>query len=155
MTIHHDPYLTDDGIAVVPSQLGNVSREALEESVKLFAARIGELREAMYQMAGFVHDLRKVTQAATSAFAAPDSLPSPETRPPSGRMCGSREHQAPLTDDEIAKLRERTRIDAASHFHLVARDTITALLDEIEERRRIDARRLADAEQAFREELER
>lgn len=57
-----------------------------------------------------------------------------------------------LTDDEIAKLRERTRIDAASHFHLVARDTITALLDEIEERRRIDARRLADAEQAFREE---
>lgn len=59
-----------------------------------------------------------------------------------------------LTDDEIAKLRERTRIDAASHFHLVARDTITALLDEIEERRRIDARRLADAEQAFREECE-
>lgn len=48
-----------------------------------------------------------------------------------------------LTDDEIAKLRERTRIDAASHLHLVARDAITALLDEIEERRRIDARRLA------------
>lgn len=60
-----------------------------------------------------------------------------------------------LTDDEIAKLRERTRIDAASHLHLVARDAITALLDEIEERRRNDARRLADAEQAFREELER
>ena len=56
-----------------------------------------------------------------------------------------------LTDDEIAKLRERTRIDAASHLHLVARDTITAMLDEIEERRRIDARRLADAEQAFRD----
>lgn len=55
-----------------------------------------------------------------------------------------------LTDDEIAKLRERTRIDAASHLHLVARDAITALLDEIEERRRNDARRLADAEQAKR-----
>lgn len=32
----------------------------------------------------------------TNGPAAPDSLPSPETRPPSDRMCGSREHQEPL-----------------------------------------------------------
>ena len=34
-------------------------------------------------------------------------------------------------------------------------EKVARMLDEIEERRRIDARRLADAEQAFREELER
>jgi hypothetical protein len=33
-------------------------------------------------------------------------------------------------------------------------ESVERLLDEIEERRRIDARRLADAEQAFREECE-
>lgn len=107
MTIHHDPYLNDDGVAVVPSHLGNVSREALEDAVRTFAARIGELREAMHQMAGFVHDLRKPAKVAKSTSAAPDSLPSPETRSPSGRMCGSREHQAPLSPALIDVVRER------------------------------------------------
>lgn len=79
-----------------------------------------------------------------------------------------------LTDDNLAELR---------HLHAIATDRalsayrrgeaqaklsdlmtwngfdggdgiLPALLDEIEERRRIDARRLADAEQAFREECE-
>jgi hypothetical protein len=40
-------------------------------------------------------------RAATIQTAAPDSLPSPETRSPSGRMCGSREHRAPLSIDDV------------------------------------------------------
>ncbi len=56
-----------------------------------------------------------------------------------------------LTDDEIRTMRsdlwDRSTGPNLSH--------VERLLDEIEERRRIDARRLADAEQAFREELER
>jgi hypothetical protein len=61
-----------------------------------------------------------------------------------------------LTDDEIAKLRERmadyreARLDSVRVEEML----LAAMLDEIEERRRIDARRLADAEQAFREECE-
>lgn len=43
---------------------------------------------------------------------------------------------------------------AASWLHTIDRDTLAAMLDEIEESRRIDARRLADAEHAFREECE-
>jgi len=56
-----------------------------------------------------------------------------------------------LTDDEIRALRE----DVSGLLLTVAmRKAMLRLLDEIEERRRIDARRLADAEQAFREECE-
>jgi hypothetical protein len=79
-----------------------------------------------------------------------------------------------LTDDEIRALREMHAIATDRSLSAYKRmqaqakvsDLMTwngfdggdgilpALLDEIEERRRIDARRLADAEQAFREECE-
>ncbi len=55
-----------------------------------------------------------------------------------------------LTDDEIRRIRMQAGWGyVPSHFEL------QSICDEIEERRRIDARRLADAEQAFREECER
>lgn len=62
-----------------------------------------------------------------------------------------------LTDDEIAMLRERMAYyrEARLDYVKVGEMLLAAMLDEIEERRRIDARRLADAEQAFREELEK
>ena len=69
-----------------------------------------------------------------------------------------------LTDDEIRGLRN-IETEALESLRAYARGgewpnqtrsaLVLRLLDEIEERRRIDARRLADAEQAFREELER
>jgi hypothetical protein len=59
-----------------------------------------------------------------------------------------------LTDDRLQALRLMLQEHAASWLHTIDRDTLAAMLDEIEERRRIDARRLADAEQAFREECE-
>jgi hypothetical protein len=64
-----------------------------------------------------------------------------------------------LTDDRLQALRLMLQEHAASWLHTDAwydidRDTLAAMLDEIEERRRIDARRLDDAEQAFREECE-
>jgi hypothetical protein len=59
-----------------------------------------------------------------------------------------------LTDDRLQTLRIMLQEHAASWLHTIDRDTLAAMLDEIEERRRIDARRLADAEQAFREECE-
>jgi hypothetical protein len=66
-----------------------------------------------------------------------------------------------LTDDEIRKLRYYKQACAiypemrTEFFGVPLDESVERLLDEIEERRRIDARRLADAEQAFREELER
>jgi hypothetical protein len=61
-----------------------------------------------------------------------------------------------LTDDEIRALRERMADYAEARLSevRVEEPLLAAMLDEIEERRRIDARRLADAEQAFREECE-
>lgn len=66
-----------------------------------------------------------------------------------------------LTDDEIRALKdEKCRklffqgIEIMDMETGISVDTLRSLLDEIEERRRIDARRLADAEQAFREECE-
>jgi hypothetical protein len=79
-----------------------------------------------------------------------------------------------LTDDEIAKLWQRVatlrQLGCPRTTMRIALEQVEGLLDEIEERRRIDAasflgcrnvddwandeRRLADAEQAFREECE-
>ena len=126
-----DPHLTDDGVAVVPSDLRKVQREALEAAVAAFGSRINELRETLRQMAEHVSRLR-ANSPDTIQPAAPDSLPSPETRPPSGRMCGRREHQAPLSSLSNlgpAAIAELTKSESEKGYS-------KALLDVIAERRK-------------------
>jgi hypothetical protein len=62
-----------------------------------------------------------------------------------------------LPDDRLQALRLMLHEHAASWLHTIDRDTLAAMLDEIEERRRIDAEisaRVDEAWQAGREEEE-
>lgn len=90
----HDHYGTDRATFDAKRQLVTEARAALE------AAILAALAEPL--------------GAATVQPAAPDSLPSPETRLPSSRMCGSREHQAPLSIDEVPKELRHLGLPAAA-----------------------------------------
>lgn len=101
------------GDAIAQQQVGawladaQIARAEVERLKAELVQPDAEARELLEEAAGLIGEIdarRKAKQPALLTQphpsgkehpAAPDSLPSPETRSPSGRMCGSREHQAP------------------------------------------------------------